>query len=100
MNKWKKERKGRENGGKGEEGRERVIFLCFYVTQGLSKLVCIPESTKTRLPHSFYDLPGAIVVFHSAELQRPNLDTCISIDLNNTVYWNYLINFNSPFVEK
>ena len=65
---------------------ERVIVLHFYVSQCLRKLVRIPESAKTSLLHSFYDLSDAIVVFHSAELQRLNLDTHISIDLNNTIY--------------
>lgn len=46
--------------GKGG-GRKRVIFLYFYVAQSLSKLVCIPESAKTSLPHSFSDLSDTIV---------------------------------------
>lgn len=41
----------------------------------------IPENSKTKLVHSFYDLSGAIFVFCSAEL---SLDTHISTDLNNT----------------
>lgn len=64
--------------GEGKE-REMVVFLCICVAWGLSKLMAIPENTKTKLMHSFYDLSGAIFVFCSAEL---SLDTHISTDLN------------------
>lgn len=99
INKWKKGRAGK-SGGKGKKGRETVIFLHIYVTWGLGKLRSIPENPKTRLMHSFSDLSCANFVFCSAEFQTLNLGTHISIVLNNTVNWNYLINLNLPFEEK
>lgn len=64
--KEREEERRREKSGE-REGGKRVTFFHFCVTQTLSKPLLIPESAKTNLCHSFYDLSDANVVTHSAE---------------------------------